>query len=48
MSASGGGVVMLWDLEDLFDYVCSVLLLSRIWFRCGQTDRMGFKVIFDR
>lgn len=29
------------DLEDLFDYVCSILILSRAWSRCGQNRQNG-------
>lgn len=25
----------------------SILILSRAWFRCGQTDRIGFEVLVD-
>lgn len=32
----------------MFDYVCSILILSRTWFRSEQADRMGFEVFFSR
>lgn len=29
------------DLEDLFDYVCPISILSRARFRCGQNGQNG-------